>query len=463
MMVRSFKSLSSALFAACALCLAAGGACASGPGTTAANFLKIPVGARESALAGAFTAVGGTPGAVFYNPAGLALLDSPALDYSYNNYYSGISQHAAAAAWPAARGAWGLGLNYFQVGAFDSYDAQDNPTGKVSAYGAAASLGYGGGFRTGLAFLPELRYGLAGKYLAESLDGSGADGAALDAGLLLSTGLDGLALGAAAENLAASRLDFDGPGARPARKFKAGLSYLAGGRSLTALLSAEAAFPEDGPAYFSAGLENTLYGALALRAGYTSFGDAANGVTFGLGLNLPARFGRGVRLDYSFGSTYDLGNIHKFGLSYRFGKPPAGAAAGAPAAAQPEDPAAKFSSEIEALYGADPEKAAAAAESLAADCGPRVLEHFSALLASGRREWKAASLRGLARCSSDRAPLLLAGALRDEDAEVRRLAALALGARGGEVCRRALEEALKTEETEPVKGAILEALLKPAR
>lgn len=452
------------LLAAGALCLSAAAAYASGPGTTAANFLKIPVGARESALGGAFTAVGGVPGAVFYNPAGLSMLESLALDYSYNNYYSGISQHSAAVARPAAGGAWGLGLNYLQVGAFNSYDAQDNPTGKVSAYGAAVSLGYGGGFKTGLAFLPSLRYGLAGKYLTENLDGSGADGAALDAGLLLVTGLNGLALGAAAENAAASRLDFDGPGARPARKFKTGLSYRAGSRSVATLLSAEAAFPEDGPGYFSSGLESTLYGALALRVGYTSFGDAANGVTFGLGLSVPERFGRGVRLDYAFGSTYDFGNIHKFGISYRFDKLPGGALTEALVREElPMDPGAKFSADIDALYGTDSEKSAAAAESLAADCSPRVLEHFSAMLASGRRDWKAASLRGLALCSSDRAPLLLAGALRDEDAEVRRLAALAMGARGGDVCRRALEEALKTEEAEPVKGAILEALLKLPR
>lgn len=446
------------------LCLSAAWASASGPGTTAANFLKIPVGARESALGGAFTAVGGVPGSVFYNPAGLAQLDTLALDYSYNNYYSGISQHSAAVARPAGGGAWGLGLNYLQVGAFDAYDAQDNRTGEVSAYGAAVSLGYGGGFGTGLPFLPSLRYGLAGKYITENLDGSGADGAALDAGLLLSTGLDGLVLGAAAENLAASQLDFYGSGARPARKFKAGLSYRAGRLPVAALLSAEAAFPEDGHGYFSAGLENTLYGALALRVGYTSFGDAANGVTFGLGLNVPERFGRGVRLDYSFGSTYDFGNIHKFGLSYRFDKLPGGALTEALVTEElPADPGVKFSSDIDALYGADSEKSAAAAEALAADCSPRVLEHFSAMLASGRRDWKAASLRGLALCSSERAPLLLAGALRDEDAEVRRLAVLAMSARGGEVCRLALEEALKTEEAEPVKGAILEALLKLPR
>lgn len=306
----------------------AAGAHAGGPGTTAANFLKIPVGARESAMGGAFTAVADGPAAVFYNPAGLSGLGAPALGYSYNNYFSGISQHTAAAAFPRGAGAWAVGLNYMQVAAFPAYDAQDNRAGEVSAYGAALSLGYGASLPAGLA--PALRYGAAVKYVTENLDGTGAGGTALDAGVLLFTGLGGLRLGAAAENAAATRMDFGGAGGRPARKLKAGAAYAFGAGPASALVSAELDFPEDGSGYLAAGLEGALHGALFARAGYSGFGDLSNGFSFGLGLKAPERFGRGVRFDYSFGSTYDLGNIHRFGISYSFDKPRGGAAAAAP-------------------------------------------------------------------------------------------------------------------------------------
>ena len=441
------------------LLLLAAPACAGGPGTTAANFLKIPVGARETALGGAFTAVAEGPDAVFYNPAGLSQLDVMELGYSYNNYFSGISQHTASAAMPRGRGAWGLGLNYFQVGAFDSYDAADNRTGSVSAYGAEVVLGYGAALRTGLAAVPSLRCGAAAKYVLESLDDKSADGAALDAGLLLQAGLPGLGFGAAVQNAAASRLDFYGSGARPARTLKTGLSYRAGRGQVSGLISAELAYPEDGKDYFSAGLEGRLYGAVYLRAGYTSYGDVSGGLTFGAGIDMPERLGRGMRFDYSFGSTYDLGNIHRFGLTYRFDKLPGGALTEAlvrePA---PKDPAAVPPSKLDDLYGYDLDKSIAAAEALAADCTPRVLQHFSSLLGSGRPEWKKAALRGLAVCGAPGAADLLKTGLRDQDPGVRAQAAAALGAKGGAGSAAALQEALKDEESDEVKGAILEAL-----
>lgn len=446
------------LFLFC-LCLAAGAVSAAGPGTGAANFLKIPVGARPTALGGAFTAVADSPDALFHNPAGLSQLGTAEIGYSYNNYFTGISQHSAAAALPFSYGTWALGANYFQVAAFDSYDAQDNPAGKVSAYGLAAGLGYGGALPTGLAFLPSVRYGAAAKYVSESLDRVGADGGALDAGLLLLTGLDGLKLGAAADNLVSSRLDFDGRGRRPARRLKAGASYAIKGAPVSALLSAEFSFPEDGQGGFSAGLENTLYRSLFLRAGYTSHGDVSSGVSFGLGLNLPDRFGSGMRLDYSFGSTYDLGNIHKFGLSCRFGRLPGGALTEALVREElPRDAAAEYSARLDELYSADPAVSAAAAEALGSSACPKALDHFAAMLSSGRDDWKISALRGLSVCKEARAGELLAGALRDESPAVRRQAALTLGSRPGEENVRALQAALREEETEAVKSAIIEAL-----
>lgn len=442
--------------------LLAAGAAAGGPGTTSANFLKIPVGARESALGGAFTAVADGPGAVFYNPAGLSQVDTLALGYSYNNYFSGISQHTAGVVSPRGGGAWGLGLNYLQVGAFPSYDAQDKRTGEVSAYGAAVSLGYGAPLWGG-ARAYSLRCGAAVKYVTENLDGTGADGAALDAGLLFS-GPGGLRLGAAAENAAATRMDFSGAGGRPARKVKAGAAYAFGAGGASGLISAELDFPEDGAGYFAAGLEGALYGSLFARAGYSGFGGLSNGLSFGLGLKAPERFGSRVRFDYSFGSTYDLGNIHRFGLSYAFDKLPGGALTEALVKEEVRaDPDAGFAARIEALYGADPSRAGAAAEALAADCGPRVVEHFSAMLGSGRLDWQLASLRGLARCAAAGAPGVIARALRDEKPEVRRRAAAALGERGGTEAARALELALKGEESEEVKGALLEALGRAGR
>ena len=450
---------------------------ASGPGTSAANFLKIPVGARGTSLGGAFTAVADNADAVFYNPAGLGLLAVPEFSYAFNNYLPGVSQQWLAAAYPAARGTLGLGVNYLSVKAFDSYDASDNRTGSVSAYDLAFHLGYGGALETDLEFLPSLRYGAAVKYISERLDTSKASGYGVDAGLLLMTPFKALRFGLGLENLAASRLDFIRGGAKPPFKFKTGVSYRLGapGKAVASLFSLDYNFPEDGPRYLAAGIESTVYGALALRAGYTSFGEISNGVSFGLGFGLPVRGGREIRLDYSYGATYDFGNVHKFGFACKFGTagaapPPATAAAPAAPAApavpslKAQEPAksgeAEFKRQLSLLYGDSPEDSFTAAEYLAGTDSPMVVEHFIALLSSGKEGWKLAAVHGLALQKDSRSFELLKGALAHEDREVRRLAALALGSRREAGAAAALQEALKKEEADTVKSAIIEALTK---
>jgi hypothetical protein len=445
------------LAAACAFfCLAGTGAHASGPGTTAANFLKIPVGARGTALGGALTAAAEGADAVFYNPAGLGLGSAPELSYAYNNYFSGISQQWLAFSLPAGEHAWGLGLNYLSVKPFASYDVSDNRTGEVSAYDVAAYLGYARQLRTGLPLFSSARLGASVKYIRQELDSQSAAGYGAGAGLLLA-GPRGLRLGFGAENLAASSLAFDGSGARPARSFKAGAAWEIMGAPLSAMLSADVTFPEDGASYVSAGVENTLYGLLALRAGYSSFGDISNGLNFGLGLRLPRGAGREVRLDYSYGATYDLGAVHKFAVSCRFGAPRARAEA-APAGAPVKTPAEEFSGLLEDLYGVNAEKAGAAAEALAASKNPRAMDHFAALLSSGKTSWKLTALRGLSACPDPQAPLMLEAALRDQETEVRALSARALAACGTQAQLPRLQEALKLEDSEEVKGALIEAL-----
>lgn len=448
---------------------------ASGPGTTAANFLKIPVGARETSLGGAFTAVADNADAVFYNPAGLGLLRVPELSYAYNNYLPGVSQQWAAAAYPSANGAFGVGANYLGVKAFDSYDSADNRTGSISASDLAVYLGYGGRLETASALLPSVLYGAAVKHISEKLDTGKASGYGLDAGLLLLPGVKNLRFGFAVENLAASRLEFIREGAKPPLNFKTGVSYGFGspGGAAGALLSLDLNFPEDGPRYLAAGIESTLYGALALRAGYSSFGDISNGMSLGFGFGLPARGGREIRLDYSYGASYDFGNIHKFGVSCKFGAERAAApseppAAPAPAAAAPlparkapergKEDEAMFKRQLDQLYGDSPEASRSAAEYLAGLDDPMVLEHFIALLSSGKTGWKLAAVQGLSLQKGSRSLTVLEGALTHEDQEVRRQAALALGSRGGADSAAPLQEALRREESDSVKNAIIEAL-----
>jgi hypothetical protein len=60
-------------------------------GTRAYSFLKRSVGARASALGGAFTGMADDESALYYNPAGLRSLHGKHVMFSYQNFIAGIN------------------------------------------------------------------------------------------------------------------------------------------------------------------------------------------------------------------------------------------------------------------------------------------------------------------------------------------------------------------------------------
>ncbi|OGR66284.1 MAG: hypothetical protein A2X31_06055 [Elusimicrobia bacterium GWB2_63_22] len=76
---------------------------------------------------------------------------------------------------------------------------------------------------------------------------------------------------------------------------------------------------------------------------------------------------------------------------------------------------------------------------------------------AGRR---LAAVRGLSLRKDARSLEALQKGLHDQEEEIRRRSAMALAARGEASAAPALEECLKTEESEQVKNAILAALMK---
>lgn len=307
---------------------------ASGPGTGAANFLEIPVGARETSLGGAFTAVADNANAVYYNPAGLGLLQTPEVSFAHNKYFEGISQQWLSAAYPYKTGAFGLGVNYLSVSEVDAFDAADNAAGSVSAYDMAVYLSWGGRLweepRSRYLirgeppkFIRSVYYGASLKYIAERLDTETVAGYSLDIGCLAATAVENLRFGFGVENALSSRLKFIEDGARPPLKLKAGAMYeISPVSESSARFSLDYVFRNDRPGYLSAGAETNFHSLFSVRMGYSTFGDIINSLTFGLGFDLSRYTGGNISVDYSFGATSAFDDIHKLGVTYKFGRPP---------------------------------------------------------------------------------------------------------------------------------------------
>ena len=306
---------------------ALGRAYAAGPGTGAADFLKIPVGARETSLGGAFTAAAENANSVYYNPAGLGLLQNPEVSLTQNKFVEGISQQWLSVAYPYRSGGFGLGVDYLSIPPFASYDSSDHRTGSVSAYSMAMYLAYGGALPLGYKYIRSLSYGASIKYISERLDTEKGDGYGLDLGLLAASSIDNLRFGFGLENALSSKIKFIEHGARPPLKIKTGTVYkVRFSDLLTTQLSLDYYFWTDRSGYAAAGIENVLNDAFSVRVGYSSFGDISNGLNFGIGFDPSRYLGRSLCVDYSFGATYDFGDVHKLSVTYKFGPPPRGAA-----------------------------------------------------------------------------------------------------------------------------------------
>ncbi|HAT71424.1 MAG TPA: hypothetical protein DCS63_01235 [Elusimicrobia bacterium] len=300
----------------------AGSVYAAGPGTGAANFLKIPVGARETSLGGAFTAVADNANAVYYNPAGLSLLQNPEISFTQNKYVEGISQQWLAAAYPYRSGAFGLGFNYLSVPAFDAYDGADNRTGAVAASDMALYLSWGGRLPLNYKFLRSVSYGASVKYIAQELDTEKGTGYGLDLGLLATTPVENLRFGLEAENAVSSKIKFIEDGAAPSLRFKAGAMYEVSSSvsQVAGRYSLDYVVQDGGAGYIAVGVEQCFYDAYTARLGYSAFGDITSGLSFGLGYDLFRHTGRSVSVDYAYGGTYAFGDIHKLGVTYKFGR-----------------------------------------------------------------------------------------------------------------------------------------------
>lgn len=473
-----------------------------GPGTGSANFLKIPVGARETALGGAFTAVADNANAVHYNPAGLDLLQSPEISFSHNRYVEGISQQWLAGAYPYKAGVFGFGLNYLSVRPFDSYDNFDNRTGSVSADSMALYFSWGSGKPLNHKYLRAVSYGATLKYISETLDSERGSGYGIDLGLLAAPRVDNLRFGISVENALSSKITFIDEGARPPLKFKAGAQYkirLGAGPELRGSL--DCIFGNDRPAYFAAGMESLLLDMISLRLGYSALGDISNGLSFGLGLALSRYARRDITVDYSFAPTYSFGDIHKLGVTYRFGprRRPPGAmalAAGAeksanmePVTLPPQKTPIEYYTEIFAtgslfqrrsaiselgirggddsfnlLLGLLKDDSAVIVRDavlvLSSFSDLRVIDPMIELFGSKDDNVRLAAISGLARYRDYRVPRALAERLSDASPEVRSWAAEILGKRGETGAADPLQEALKTETDNKVRRAIISALRK---
>ena len=349
---RYFHALSPCLLAAALLCFSAPAfaqqdfdsqtRAVTKRGTTAADFLGIPVGARATALGGAITATVSDPIAIYWNPAGIAAVEDVRFTGEYAEWLAGIDFNFMAMAIPARFGVVGLGLTVMRTPDMEvtTVAMQDGTGETFDAVSWAAALTYA------RALTDRFAIGGSVKWVQERIWNSASGGLAFDVGTQFETPFRGVRLGASISNFGSklqitgddllARVDVD-PNNRGNNEsnrallktdrfdlplvMRIGLSgevFQRGGNRLT--LSIDALNPNNSEQYLNAGAEIGLLGDLIMfRGGYSELllENSLRSFTLGGGLRYqfaPIHFG----VDYAFEQHEYFNAVNRFTLTMRF-------------------------------------------------------------------------------------------------------------------------------------------------
>ncbi len=172
-------------------------------GTRGANFLEIGVGARATALGGAYGALSEGASALYWNPAGIARDPMLTAMFSYSDLYGdfGIDHFFGGVTLPSGEGAFGVHIISLSSGEIPR-TTEAFPEGGDPAFGATfewTSLAIG--FSYARQITDRLVVGATLKYAQTGIDDAKANFLGGDAGVQFRTGLLGTTLSASLLNL----------------------------------------------------------------------------------------------------------------------------------------------------------------------------------------------------------------------------------------------------------------------
>jgi len=292
-----------------------------GPGSTTGNVLKLSLSPRAAGMGEAFTAVPGGLDSLSFNPAALTSLRGHEFKAMHANLIVGLRQQEFAYGLPTSWGAFAGEFMSFGSEPLDAFDANDNPIGSVRASDRLFRLAYA------RRLSGNVSAGAGIAFLRESLAGVAANTAFADLGVRAHWLEERLSLGFSYRNLGPG-LKFDTDFDPLPRTAALGAAWEQRVGSFNRLLGVlDFLSPNDRPPQTHIGAELWFYDILALRGGYLTELDIGSGIRFGAGVRW-----KGIGFDYALATLGDLGDTHRLGLSYRFGKKKAARVARTPAA-----------------------------------------------------------------------------------------------------------------------------------
>lgn len=307
-------------------------------GTSGAQFLQLPVGARSEAMGGAIVGLADDASAIFWNPAGIVKVNNVEAHFSYMNWFDLFDFNAASLVYNAGDiGVFGASMVLFTTEDME-ITTEEKPNGTGQYFGA-------GDIALGISYAKYLTdrfsVGLSVKYINQTIWNENASGVAFDIGTQYRLDFQNLTIAMCMTNFGPDmkfdgpdldftyRKDDDYPQSRlvPSRlstqeyplplNFQVGIGFDVFEYDFVKMKGAiDVTHPNDNAERAHIGTEFSFFDRFFVRAGYKYNYDDQD-FTFGAGANVPLG-SSAVYFDYAY-SLYDiLPSVHRISVNLSF-------------------------------------------------------------------------------------------------------------------------------------------------
>jgi hypothetical protein len=284
-------------------------------GTIGGQFLKIGVGARASAMGGAFVSVADDASAVYWNPAGVARIQKGVISVNHTSWLADISFSQATYLFHTRLLPGTIGINARSL----YMDAQAvrtvfRPEGEGRSFDAG-DVAFGLTYARSLT--DKFSAGISANYLQSTLATYTGNAMVFDFGTLYSTGYRSLKIGMSIQNIG-SNMQFIDDDVKMPTVFRVGMSMnLYESADHLVLMAGDFSHPPDNNERADWGAEYGFKEFFYARGGY-HFNYDLERMTAGLGFKLATSLNSEARIDYSFTDMSAMDGVHRLSVDFRF-------------------------------------------------------------------------------------------------------------------------------------------------
>lgn len=284
------------------------------PGSSDAQFLKIGVSPRGTAMGDAYISIVQGAEATYYNSAALPWTKGTDVIFNHTQWFAGI-KHEFAAGTMNFGDLGSLGLSFTGL-----YTDEMKVTTPLQPEGTGETF-YAGNYRFGLSYARHLTdrvtFGVTSSYIAMSLyKDFSVSAVSVDIATMYISDFRNFRFGMQISNFG-SNIQYVNESYPLPTSFTFGFSLNAvEAETHTLLFSFSAVKPNEGRPIAQAGLEWNYSNMLFLRGGY-KFGQAVTNYSFGAGARTNLE-GYDLRIDYSYSNFLLLGASNRIGIGINF-------------------------------------------------------------------------------------------------------------------------------------------------